>query len=115
ERPSGFLAVDTGMAASICRDAWEEIERELLARKPLEGVFVTHVHPDHIGLAAWLQERYGVPVWMSSRAQQSAQAVFSGDAFGSEEVESFLRRHGVPDLAPWRALFRPERFVRMTS
>jgi len=115
ERPSGFLAIDTGMAASVCKDAWEQIERDVFAHKPLEGVFVTHVHPDHLGLAAWLRERHRVPVWMSSRAQQTAQAVFSGNAFSSDEVEAFLRQHGVPDLAPWRALFRPERFVRMTS
>lgn len=111
----GYIAVDTGMAPSICKDAWEQIGRDLFARKPLKGVFVTHLHPDHIGLARWLQERHRVPVWMSSRAHESARALFGGSGPDSREVESFLLMHGVPQPISVQPLFKPERFVRMTS
>ena len=30
----------------------------------LGRIIVTHLHPDHIGLARWLEERSGAPVWM---------------------------------------------------
>ena len=46
----------------------------MFATQPLRGVFVTHIHPDHIGLAAWLQERYGVPVWMSRRTHATCSS-----------------------------------------
>jgi glyoxylase-like metal-dependent hydrolase (beta-lactamase superfamily II) len=69
----GCIAVDTGIAAPVGKDAWMALEAEVFARTPLRGVFVTHIHPDHLGLARFLQERYDVPVWMS----QARPNVFS--------------------------------------
>ena len=111
----GYIAVDTGMAASMCKDAWQLIEAGPFSSKPLKAVFVTHLHPDHIGLAGWLQERYGIPVLMSERTHELAHAVFGSSAPSGSEVEVFLRSHGVMDLAQLQPLFKPERFARMTS
>jgi glyoxylase-like metal-dependent hydrolase (beta-lactamase superfamily II) len=116
EIEGGCIVVDTGMAASIGKDAWENIEREYFSRLPLRAVFVTHIHPDHIGLAKWLQERYDVPVLMSRRTHEIVQAMWSGEAralFG--ESERFFMSHGMTDEVQIRAMFRPERFARMTS
>jgi glyoxylase-like metal-dependent hydrolase (beta-lactamase superfamily II) len=49
----------TGLAAEACRAAWESLERTALAGRRLARVFVTHDHPDHMGLARWLAERHG--------------------------------------------------------
>lgn len=116
ETERGCIAVDTGMAASIGKDAWENIEREYFSQVPLRAVFVTHIHPDHIGLAKWLQERYGVPVLTSRRTHELANSMWSGEAralFG--ESEQFFKSHGMSDEVQIRAMFRPERFARMTS
>ncbi len=80
ETEGGCIAVDTGMAASIGKDAWENIEREYFSQAPLRAVFVTHIHPDHIGLAKWLQERYSVPVLISRRTHELANSMWSGEA-----------------------------------
>lgn len=42
----------------------------MLAAPPLAGrrvtrLMVTHFHPDHVGLAGWLCERFAAPLWMS--------------------------------------------------
>jgi glyoxylase-like metal-dependent hydrolase (beta-lactamase superfamily II) len=116
EVADGCIVVDTGMAASIGKDAWETIEREYLSQLPLRAVFVTHIHPDHIGLAKWLQERYGVPVLTSRRTHELAHSMWSGEAralYG--ESEQFFKLHGLTDEVQIRAMFRPERFARMTS
>jgi glyoxylase-like metal-dependent hydrolase (beta-lactamase superfamily II) len=116
EAGDGCIAIDTGMAASIGKDAWESIARETFARLPLRAVLVTHIHPDHIGLANWMQERFGVPVLMSRRTHELARSVSSGEGralFG--ESQQFYRSHGLTDEAQIRSMFRPERFVRMTS
>lgn len=116
EVEDGCVVVDTGMAASIGKDAWESIERDYFSQWPLRAVFVTHIHPDHIGLARWLQERYGVPVLASRRTSDLAQSMWSGQAKTLfNESEQFFKSHGMTDEAQIRSMFRPERFVRMIS
>ena len=92
----GWLLVDTGMAHDVCRAAWLEIEERALDGRPLRRIFVTHDHPDHMGLAPWLAERHGAAVWMSEYAHRTSGAFLRADpAVLGERVERFLRRHGV--------------------
>ena len=32
----------------------------------LDPLIATHFHPDHVGLAGWLTERFGLPLYMSA-------------------------------------------------
>jgi glyoxylase-like metal-dependent hydrolase (beta-lactamase superfamily II) len=112
----GCVIVDTGMAVAMGREAWESIERETFATQPVRAVFVTHIHPDHSGLAAWLQERCRVPVLMSSRTQEILRVMSTGEGRPeAAEVEAFFRSHGLDDVAQIQPMFKPERFSRMTS
>jgi glyoxylase-like metal-dependent hydrolase (beta-lactamase superfamily II) len=116
ETPEGYVAVDTGMAAEVAREAWQRIEAQLLAHRPLHAVLVTHIHPDHLGLAAWLQQRHGVPVLMSQRTHEQARLLLSDTAPDmTEDVIGFLHRHGVAEPQAGRGLFSPQRFARMVS
>jgi glyoxylase-like metal-dependent hydrolase (beta-lactamase superfamily II) len=112
----GCVVVDTGMAASIGKDAWEIIEREHFSRLPLRAIFVTHIHPDHIGLAAWLQERHGVPVLMSERTYDWAKRLLGGEGRArAEAIQAFFTSHGLSDTTQVQAIFQPERIARMAS
>lgn len=117
DAPGGCIAVDTGMAVSMGKDAWEAIGAEVFADKPLRGVFVTHVHADHMGLAAWLQKRYGAPVTMSRRTFEQASLMLEGPTQAVlAQAERFFARHGLgDDAAHLLPMFRPERSSRMTS
>jgi glyoxylase-like metal-dependent hydrolase (beta-lactamase superfamily II) len=44
-------------------------------------VFATHCHPDHVGNAAWLCERFGAELWMSQAEYLTAHA-WRDDAAG---------------------------------
>ncbi len=115
EGARGYLLVDTGMSASMCKDAWERLEANAFEQARPSALFVTHVHPDHIGLASWLQDRYAIPVWMSARSRELAEAVYGAVAPTSADIEAFLRIHGVSDATVLQPMFKPERFARMTT
>ena len=49
----GWTLVDTGLAEDVCRAAWGTLDGYLRG-KPLHRIFITHDHPDHMGLSPWL-------------------------------------------------------------
>lgn len=53
--------VDTGINSNKSQEIW----REALADRQLSRVLVTHLHPDHVGLAGWLCDEYGVELSMT--------------------------------------------------
>lgn len=61
----GIALVDTGLNLPVAREAWEALFAGPLRGRPVTRVIATHFHPDHIGLAGWLCERFGVRLWMT--------------------------------------------------
>lgn len=57
----GYTAIDTGIALDEVKVAW----KSALAERRLMRSIVTHSHPDHLGLAAWLEAETGAPLWMT--------------------------------------------------
>lgn len=63
EEKDGWTIVDTGLATDTTTELWDSIISQLNA--PIKRVIGTHMHPDHIGLAAWLCRRSDAELWMS--------------------------------------------------
>ena len=61
----GVAVVDTGLDIPACREAWEALLAGPLQGRLLTRIICTHFHPDHIGLAGWLAERFGLRLWMT--------------------------------------------------
>jgi glyoxylase-like metal-dependent hydrolase (beta-lactamase superfamily II) len=57
----GIAIVDTGINSGKSRDVW----RATIADRTVTRVFVTHLHPDHVGCAGWLCSDNNVELWMS--------------------------------------------------
>lgn len=57
-----WAIVDTGVNMPRTRGYWEALFAGAMAGKPVTRVIVTHYHPDHLGLAGWLCERWNVPL-----------------------------------------------------
>ncbi len=61
----GWCVVDTGMQTRDTAQAWRTAFKEGLEGKPITRVIVTHLHPDHIGLAGWMTRKFDCRLWMT--------------------------------------------------
>jgi glyoxylase-like metal-dependent hydrolase (beta-lactamase superfamily II) len=61
----GWTIVDTGVNSVAAIDAWTAACAGVLGRRAVSRVIVTHMHPDHCGLAGWLVERDAARLWMT--------------------------------------------------
>jgi glyoxylase-like metal-dependent hydrolase (beta-lactamase superfamily II) len=93
EMQEGWTVVDCGIDNPATREAWLQVEQQMLQGLPVLRVLVTHMHPDHMGLAHWLCERWQAPLWMSTSEYQSALLASSGVSnFGGAPTMAFLQR-----------------------
>jgi glyoxylase-like metal-dependent hydrolase (beta-lactamase superfamily II) len=91
----GWTAIDCGVDNPATREAWQQLEQTALQGLPILRVLVTHMHPDHMGLAHWLCERWKAPLWMSSSEYLSARLASSGTSnFGGTQTVDFFAAHG---------------------
>lgn len=94
----GWTIVDCGYALDETRDAWERIFAERLGDRPVRRIIVTHFHPDHMGLASWLAERWNAPLWTTEKeylhARMMAQDVGEVSAASRRD---FARRAGLDE------------------
>jgi glyoxylase-like metal-dependent hydrolase (beta-lactamase superfamily II) len=61
----GWAIVDTGIYTRATRQVWEGVFSGCLDNTRVSKVLATHLHPDHVGCAGWLCERFGVDLFMS--------------------------------------------------
>lgn len=95
---AGWTVVDCGITSDATRDAWERIFAHELDGLPVLRVIVTHMHPDHIGLAHWLTERWDCRMWISATDYNAARlASSSTTGFGGGSAAAFMASHGLTD------------------
>jgi glyoxylase-like metal-dependent hydrolase (beta-lactamase superfamily II) len=89
EDGEGWTVVDTGMQTRETSQAWRTAFKEGLEGRPIVRVIVTHLHPDHIGLAGWMTRKFGCRLWMT-RLEYFQCRLLVGDT-GREAPEDGLR------------------------
>ena len=68
-----WTVIDTGFDTGKARREWELLLEGPLKGKPIGRIIVTHHHPDHVGCAGWLMERFGAELWMTRTAWLTAR------------------------------------------
>nr|WP_297357286.1 MBL fold metallo-hydrolase [uncultured Caldimonas sp.] len=97
---AGWSIVDCGITNDDTRAAWERVFEHELEGLPVLRVVVTHMHPDHIGLAHWLTERWQCRLWISATDYNAARiASQSTTGYGGEAAANFFASNGLTDPA----------------
>ena len=123
EDGDGWTVVDTGLASEDSRAIWEGLLKDFMGGKPIIRVICTHMHPDHIGLAGWLCEKFDCPLWMTREEYVMCQLMASytgrdapkagvdfyrGAGFDEKQLDQYRRRFGTfgAMMAPMPHCFR---------
>ncbi|MCE9640453.1 MAG: MBL fold metallo-hydrolase [Betaproteobacteria bacterium] len=92
----GWTIVDCGFGTDQTRALWQQIFTSSLDGKPVTRIVVTHFHPDHFGLAAWLADFWQAPVHMAAPEFTAAQGWFAGrEPHRREAHVAMFRQHGL--------------------
>lgn len=91
----GWTIIDTGVQSDEIKACWAQIADKHFSEKPVKRVLVTHYHPDHVGLAGWLCEKYDVELTMTlAEWTQARLNKMEGPATKVEQMRPFYRRAG---------------------
>ncbi len=94
----GWTVVDCCISRDESKAQWEQIFANELEGLPVLRVIVTHMHPDHIGLAYWLCERWNAPLWISATDYNAACiGSQSSTGFGGASAADFFASQGLSD------------------
>ncbi len=109
EDGDGWTIVDCGLDLPESRAIWEAAATGIMGGRPVKRVIVTHLHPDHVGLAGWLCERFDCELWMSREeflmcrnlahdtgkpAPQLALDFYHAAGFDDQQLEKYRQRFG---------------------
>ncbi len=132
ERGPGWAIVDTGTKTPETLAAWRALTADdgPLARRGsarLTRVIVTHMHPDHVGMAGWLTRKFQCRLWMTRLEYLTCRTLVADTGREApDEAVCFYARCGWPEeaLDTYRARFGgfgkymhalPDSFRRLTD
>jgi glyoxylase-like metal-dependent hydrolase (beta-lactamase superfamily II) len=112
----GWTMVDSGFGNEESIAAWTTLFDGALAHVRITRLIITHSHPDHVGLAGWVVERFGCPLFMSQ--VEYLQSVYFQNR-GTEERKQaqrlFFRRHGMDESLTDKLLGRGQDYLKRVS
>ncbi len=109
EDEDGWTVVDTCLGISSAKAIWEQLFSGFMQGKPVVRVICTHLHPDHVGLAGWLTERFDCELWMSREeflmcramagdtgrpAPDVALRFYRAAGYNEEQLERYKKKFG---------------------
>lgn len=99
----GWTIVDTGLNTPGARAVWQAVCHELeIGPGHIEQIVLTHSHPDHYGMAGWMQtvcqRDAGTlpPVRLSAREAELVAAMWDPQSEWRASMMDFWRQCGVP-------------------
>lgn len=112
----GFAMIDSGFGNEETIAAWTLLFEGPLRHVKVTRLIVTHSHPDHVGLAGWIVERFGCPLQMSQ--VEYLQSIYHQNRGTKERRNAqrlFFRRHGMDESLTDQLLGRGQDYLKRVS
>jgi len=95
---NGWTIIDTGLNRAETIAEWEKFWQEQKSGwEEIEKIVLTHYHPDHYGMAGYMQERSGAKVYMGKLDAKAAHLFWQNAGFNAgESLRDFYQLHGMP-------------------
>ncbi len=94
---NGYTMIDPGLRTDEAIAVWEQVLKQYgISWSAITSIIVTHQHPDHYGLAGYVQERSGAPVYMSSRSHSYALRLWGVNSDYASGLHQLFRAYGMP-------------------
>lgn len=91
EGDNGMLLIDTGLNDEKTRERWNEELKNI----ELKDIIITHHHPDHVGAAGYLQNKYHANIHMGKIEEQLA--LTHVDESAVNKLPEYYYKSGVPE------------------
>ncbi|MFD2116513.1 MBL fold metallo-hydrolase [Paenibacillus yanchengensis] len=99
---NGWTIIDPGLRTNEAIIVYEQtLAEQQITWSDITQIIVTHQHPDHYGMAGYVQQHSAAPVYMSKRSHAYTQRLW-GDHIGggsefNEALGELFRQHGMPE------------------
>ena len=113
EDADGWTVVDTGIRSRRSIAIWEALLAGPLQGRPVRRIVLTHHHPDHVGMAGWLMDRFGAELVMTRTAWLMARMlILDVEERPTPQALEFWRSAGMdPGIFAERRDARPFNFA----
>lgn len=90
-----WTLVDSGLRTPETSDAWRRLRDGALGGRGVERIVVTHMHPDHVGMAGWITRRANCRLWMTRLEYLTCRVLVADTGRDApEDGVRFYRRAG---------------------
>lgn len=112
----GWAVLDTGIGDDATRRVWGGLLSGFLRGRRLTRLIVTHHHPDHIGLAGWLSEQFGLQLLTSQTSYLGCLNIsLSPGALDAKPYRDFYLRHGLDAKTTGLVSTRGHEYLKMVT
>lgn len=92
----GWFVIDSGIGGKFMQGVWDRLIAERLDGKPITRLLITHFHPDHIGSAGYLWEKFQPELLMTQTEWLTARMLALDVDYSVRDVA--VRHYGAMGL-----------------